>query len=235
MCSNRSSGQRTTRETRAPAPWLQPGWGWPSRPASPRRTVGRSARDGARPGSVFLLAASSRSQRRIAGRAGCGRLVINRSLSAPPQRAPRWVCQAASFMSRGIRERCTMSRWTRAVTAVAAVLLVATGTLRWPAAGGSHRRRPAGPPGVPAVSGAACGTVLARQLGPLVQKGTITSDQEKAVVTAFATMIASRMQGGQPPTKAASHPTRRSVPRHPVVSSNCRSAARCSRACWRRW
>jgi len=99
-----------------------------------------------------------------------------------------------------------MSRWTRAVTAVVAVLLVATGILALAGCGGKSST--AGRRNRPGSNGqwGGMGTVLARQLGPLVQKGTITSDQEKAVVTAFETMIASRMQGGQPPYQGGQSP-----------------------------
>ena len=100
-----------------------------------------------------------------------------------------------------------MRRWPRGVIAVVATaLLVTTGILVLVGCGGSSST--ASRPNRPGFNGqwGGFGTILTRQLDPLVQKGTITSDQEKAVVTAFENVIASRMQGGQSPYQGGQAP-----------------------------
>jgi polyhydroxyalkanoate synthesis regulator phasin len=49
--------------------------------------------------------------------------------------------------------------------------------------------------------------LLTKQLDVLVEKGTITSDQEKAVVAAFKSSMASGGQGGQPPSQGGQAPS----------------------------
>ena len=101
-----------------------------------------------------------------------------------------------------------MRRWTRGAAALGAVaLFVTTGTLVLAGCGGKSAT--AGRPNRPGFNGqwGGLGTVLAKQLDPLVQKGTITSDQEKAVVAAFQNVIAGRMQGGQAPYQGGQPPT----------------------------
>ena len=100
-----------------------------------------------------------------------------------------------------------MRRWTRGAAALGAVaLFVTSGTLVLAGCGGKSAT--AGRPNRPGFNGqwGGLGTMLARQLDPLVQKGTITSDQEKAVVAAFQKVIAGRMQSGQAPYQGGQAP-----------------------------
>jgi hypothetical protein len=100
-----------------------------------------------------------------------------------------------------------MSRWTRTGTAALAVaLFVTTGTFVLAGCGGKSAT--AGRSNRPGFNGqwGGLGTMLARQLDPLVQQGTITSDQEKAVLAAFQKVIAGRMQGGQAPYQGGQSP-----------------------------
>jgi polyhydroxyalkanoate synthesis regulator phasin len=94
-----------------------------------------------------------------------------------------------------------MRRWTRAVTVVMAMaLLVTTGILALAGCGGtSSKASQSGRPGFGGQPGDIA-TLLAKQLDPLVEKGTITSDQEKAVVAAFESTMAGGGQGGQAPS-----------------------------------
>jgi len=102
-----------------------------------------------------------------------------------------------------------MRRWTRAVTAIVAVaLLVTTGILALAGCGGtSSKAGQSGRPGFGGQPGGDMTALLTKQLDVLVANGTITSDQEKAVVAAFKSSMANGGPGGQPPSQGGQPPS----------------------------